>query len=427
MKKRYTLLSLALLVLGTGLVWVWQYGQYRRFRQAELDAAARYEQVVFAALTVSLHRQCRRVGADLENLAATFADMRRRLDASYLGVLRADGRPFLECGTLASGEGCAVIDRSCPIELPAHLVGPVVEEGGSQEACLRPAQRCGGCGLPPDLARLRLQYPARRLQEKVDRERRRFVLVSGAATLAFLFIFLFTLSRRRALGLREELAAAAERVRSLEFLSRLGAGLAHETKNPLGSIRGFGEMLRRRDLPVEEVRQAAKRIVDETDRIVSRLDEFLLLSRPARPRRERVDLVELLADLGQMIRPELEARGGRLDLEGSALVVSADREQVRRLFLNLLVNALEFIEREGSITVRVEGGESARVVVADDGPGVEASIRETLFEPYVSGRPGGTGLGLAIARRIAREHGWRIRYEPGAEKGTRMIVEMGDR
>jgi signal transduction histidine kinase len=151
------------------------------------------------------------------------------------------------------------------------------------------------------------------------------------------------------------------------------------------------------------------------------------LSRPARPRRERVDLAALLADLAQLLRPELESKRARLDLEGPPLEVSADREQVRRLFLNLLVNALEFIGREGTITVRVEEGERARVVVSDDGAGVEESIRETLFEPYVSGRPGGTGLGLAIARRIALEHGWRIRYEPEPGGGTRMIVEVGSR
>ncbi len=214
----------------------------------------------------------------------------------------------------------------------------------------------------------------------------------------------------------------------MEFLGRLGAGLAHETKNPLGSVRGFAQILLKRDLPAEERIDAASRIMEETDRIVARLEEFLLLSRPARLRMKEIPLKKTLEDLAGLVRLELAVKGGTLEVEGPEVQVEADLDQARRLFMNLLVNASEALGEGGWIRVRIEQSkDGTRVVVEDNGVGVPEELRETLFEPYVSGKPSGTGLGLALARGIARGHGWTLRYEPRPGGGTRMVVEMGGR
>jgi len=153
---------------------------------------------------------------------------------------------------------------------------------------------------------------------------------------------------------------------------------------------------------------------------VARLDEFLLLSRPSTLACSRFSVRTLVEELVDLLRPDLEAKGATFRIVGSDIDVDADREQTRRLLLNLLLNATQAIDAGGAILIELRGGE---IRIRDDGCGVPQSIRESLFEPYVSTRQGGTGLGLAIARQIAMAHHWRLRYEPGQPRGTTMILE----
>jgi len=344
--------------------------------------------------------------------------------ASFLGIYSGAGAPVLLSG------GSAPLGREAVTRRSRRTVFSIAHEEDEFLAVAAGAARprrsgCAGCCLPAGELEIRLEYPAGRLAARLAQGRTRLFAVGGAFTAAFASLFLFYLGRMRSAALGVELAAAGERVRSLEFLSRLAAGLAHETKNPLGALRGFAELLVRGTLPEKEVRAAAARMVDETDRIVGRLEEFMVLSRPARPRMVAVPLEELLADLVGLIRLELASKNASISFSGPGLVAAADPEQARRLFMNLLVNASEAVGSGGRVEVEIVREEGrGRVEVRDDGPGVPEAIRETLFEPYVSGRPGGTGLGLAIARRIAAEHGWTLRYEPGARGGTRMVVEL---
>jgi signal transduction histidine kinase len=414
-----TVAPLALLVLCTAAVWIWQWFDHRAFVAAERDADRRYGDVILAGAEGAMHRQCRRRFPDDKALAATLEDVRARVGATYLGLLHPDGEAWVHVGTPAV-DGVSVTRRARRFEVPEHPgrrgAGP-----GPRPA---PGDPCANCPLPGQTLEIRLEYPADRLQGRLQKGRMRFFGVSGALTLAFLSLFLFYRGRLRAAALRTDLAAADEKVRSLEFLRRLGAGLAHETKNPLGSVRGFAELLANRELTGDESRKAAARIVDETDRIVARLDEFMLLSRPAQPDKSDFALKDLLEDLAGLVRLELKGRHATLRVRGEDGRVTADREQVRRLFMNLLVNAAEAVGEGGSVEVEVRGTDTGiRVTVADDGAGVPEALRETLFEPYVTGRPGGTGLGLAIARRIALVHGWSIHYRPRPGGGTIIQVE----
>lgn len=408
---------LILLVLCTTAVWVWQWLDYRSFVKAEQEVDQRYGDVILAGAEGAMHRQCRRRFPDAAALSATLEDVRTRVGATYLGLRHRDGRAWVEVGEAATG-GSDVTRRDRVFRVPAH---PGRRGAAPASAADDP---CANCPLPGASLEIRLEYPADRLQGRIRRGRVRLFAVGGALTLAFLSLFLFSRGRLRAAALRIDLAAADEKVRSLEFLRRLGAGLAHETKNPLGAVRGFAELLANRELSGDEAPEAAARIVDETDRIVARLDEFMLLSRPARPDKSEVALKDMLEDLAGLVRLELRGRHATLEVRGDPVHVAADQEQVRRLFMNLLVNAAEAVGEGGAVTVEVCHTETGvRIIVADDGVGVPEGLRETLFEPYVTGKPGGTGLGLAIARRIAVEHGWSMRYEPRSGGGTRILVE----
>ncbi|MFQ5655588.1 MAG: PAS domain-containing sensor histidine kinase [Planctomycetota bacterium] len=425
MTTRRVLAPLGLLLLATAATWLWQWGDYRSQVSAERAADDRYGEGILAAAEGAMNQQCILSPTDTGFLRRILEDVRERVGATALGVYRPDGSPFVVVSDgsqdpAAGREPARSLERRVRrYRLPPHqqLCKDVIDSG-----------LCRECGYPGAELEIRLEYPSDRLEARLERGRLRFLSVSGALSLTFLCLFLLYAGHLRASDLRAELLASAERVRSLEYLGRVAAGFAHETKNPLGSVRGFAEMLHRGELPEAEVRDAAARVVEEADRLANRVDAFLLLSRPAGIEKRPFSLKPLLEELAALVRLELACKEATIGIEGPEVTIEGDPEQARRLFLNLLVNAAEALRVGGRIDVRIAATRAGhRVEVRDDGRGVPEEIRESLFEPYVSARPGGTGLGLAIARRIASEHGWRIRHQPLAEGGTGMIVEVPGR
>lgn len=278
--------------------------------------------------------------------------------------------------------------------------------------------------LPRQPMRLHVALATDGLAAELAADRRRMVVTTGALVLTIGALAGLFWSRLRALRLGDALAASKARTEGLETLRRLGAGLVHETKNPLGVVRGHAERIARGQLDAATAVASARAIVEEADRTVARLDEFLLLSRPAEVRRVRFPLRAMFDELAAMVEPDLAAVGGRCTVNCGGCQIDADRDQLRRLFLNLLLNAIQALEPGGGVELGCECRANGVLFwVDDDGRGVPEALRATLFEPYVSGRPGGTGLGLAIARRIAEDHGFRIGYQPRTPRGTRFFVE----
>jgi two-component system nitrogen regulation sensor histidine kinase NtrY len=107
--------------------------------------------------------------------------------------------------------------------------------------------------------------------------------------------------------------------------------------------------------------------------------------------------------------------------------VRLDAEQIRRVIINLVDNAVEAMERHGRIVIETERDPTnnvARIIVADDGPGIPPAEREKLFLPYYSTKGRGSGLGLAIVRRIIAEHGGSIEVSDNTPRGTRFTIEL---
>jgi signal transduction histidine kinase len=405
---------LLLLVAGVLLaaVWAWLGADYRR-RVADRRAAHDHlVTTVLAAADGALFRECRGGRYDPGELTAALAALCERTGARRLAVMTEGGETLAGFGQRSEGSGGT--------ERVTREFSPPRPRGGG-----RGQKRPGANLIPVPAGRLELvmEYPRDRLDAEISDEWQRMLQVGIGASAAIALAVLAAWLGLRSAALRERLAASREKVRALDYLGRLGAGLAHETKNPLGVVRGFGERLERADLPDEERRTAARAILSETDRAVARLDEFLLLSRPSELRREECGLDGLVAEVATLLDPDVEAKRATLDVSGVTGNVSADREQVRRLLLNLLLNAVAAIDERGRVEVRTEVREGGlRLVVEDDGAGVPEELRESLFEPYVTGRPGGTGLGLSIARRIALDHGWRLDHEGG----SRFVLEIPD-
>lgn len=223
-------------------------------------------------------------------------------------------------------------------------------------------------------------------------------------------------------GLLLEVHVLAEPVAARSPLSATLRGFAHEVKNPLAGLRGAAQLLQRR-VEGEDLQALAGLIIDEADRLGGLANRLLFHDGSARL--DLLNIHHLLERLGDLLQAEPSAPQLRHDYDPSAPEPLGDADRLQQVLLNLARNALEAGAKNLLFRTRVEHGVrlgervlrmALRVDMVDDGAGVPADLRETLFEPLVSGRADGTGLGLALSREIAQEHGGDLRYTsyPGA-------------
>ncbi|NOT44834.1 MAG: HAMP domain-containing protein, partial [Acidobacteria bacterium] len=208
--------------------------------------------------------------------------------------------------------------------------------------------------------------------------------------------------------------------------------LAHEIKNPLTPIQLCAERMRRHfgDAPSptrELVDECTATIVGEVESLKELVDEFSQFARMPPPRRMPTDLHQLLGDVLQLYQGLFADVRIRQVFAPGVPRLSVDPEQMRRVVINLIDNAVEAIGRRGRIDLETHyqpADALVRVVVADDGPGIPAAEREKLFLPYYSTKRRGSGLGLAIVRRIVAEHGGSIEVDDNVPHGTRFSIEL---
>ncbi|WP_266160461.1 two-component system sensor histidine kinase NtrB [Dyella silvatica] len=209
---------------------------------------------------------------------------------------------------------------------------------------------------------------------------------------------------------------AAEPVASGMPLSASLRGFAHEVKNPLAGLRGAAQLLQRR-VGDEDLKALAGMVIVEADRLTALANR--LLHHDGAPRLGPVNIHERLEQLSDLLQAEPSPIRLRHDYDPSLPDVLGDADRLQQLLLNLARNAIEAGALSLTLRTRVEHGvrlgervlrTALRFDAIDDGPGVPAALRSTLFEPLVSGRADGSGLGLALAREIARDHGGELRY-----------------
>ena len=222
-------------------------------------------------------------------------------------------------------------------------------------------------------------------------------------------------------ALGEEGGGEERLAESLAQLGELAAGVAHELRNGLATLRGYLTLLERDPggADAAECRRELRRETEHLQRVVA---DFLSFARPETARPEPVDLAALVRHA--VADPALAP--GLVVVEGAQTVppatLTGDPELLVRALRNLLRNAVEAQAATGvDEPVRVElgwEGQAFAVSIADRGPGVPAEVRRRLFQPFAAGRPGGVGLGLALAHRILTLHGGRLTLEDRPGGGT---------
>ena len=222
--------------------------------------------------------------------------------------------------------------------------------------------------------------------------------------------------------------AILEKQEKLATLGTLAAGIAHEIRNPLTSVKARLYTLDKHLESPALARKDAEIIGTEITRLERIVQEVLHFARPSEPELKTICAQDLLREIHSLMASGLETERVRFTLEpGPDLFVSADAAHLKQVLINLVRNATEAIDGEGTITLRIrtgnrtlEGREGQTVIleVADTGRGIPPEVEKRLFDPFFSTKETGTGLGLSIAARIIEKHGGNLQYQTRVGHGT---------
>jgi PAS domain S-box-containing protein len=213
----------------------------------------------------------------------------------------------------------------------------------------------------------------------------------------------------------------------LAALGRVTAGVAHEVKNPLNSMRLWLEVLKA-NMPVDPEPQQAVRMLDsEIDRLDRAVKTFLNFTRPVELNLEETALPGLLADVLDAARPSITKAGLMLKASLPEVFppVLVDQQIIHQAVLNLLLNACDFTGPGGTITLALRrNSDYAIIEVQDSGKGISQEDQKKIFQLFFTTRPGGTGIGLANTFRFVQLHNGRIEFESETGRGTTFRIEL---
>lgn len=334
-----------------------------------------------------------RATADLEHAEVLQSVI---LDALPVGVLAVDEGSFVRAANAPAAQilraNRPLVGAPLPLELAAALPGP----GAAREVRL---------GRPGDERVLRLlrSRVAAQSENDVGHPPLSIIVIEDRTEHADL---------ERRLAARERLASIGE----------LGAGIAHEIRNPLAAISGSLELLLAQapdDPTAAPLRDIVRREISRLDRLV---DDFLQFARPQPIERSRVDLVGMAREVCAVLRADERLGGASVELVApERLDAEVDPERFRQVLWNLLRNALEASPAGVPVELRLAAADGALPVlveIRDHGPGLDPTIRRHLFEPFRTTKAKGTGLGLAVVSRIVEGHGGSIELDDAIGGGA---------
>ncbi len=227
-----------------------------------------------------------------------------------------------------------------------------------------------------------------------------------------------------------QLQASFEQLRRADRLSALGelsAGLAHEIRNPLGSVEGAVQILCRPELPLETRNEFGELAQKEVNRLKGLLTTFLDFARPQTPKRVVTEPLQLLESVSKLAveTAKISATKVRVESDERVPLVLVDPEQMKQVLLNLVINAIQAMPKGGEVVLKaLRREDSVLLEVQDEGVGIPPEDLERVFDPFVTTRPDGTGLGLSIAYQIVSQHGGDIAARRNPQRGMTFTVTL---
>ena len=225
----------------------------------------------------------------------------------------------------------------------------------------------------------------------------------------------------------QNLKREIERNQRLASLGRLAAGIAHEIRNPLSSIKGFATYFRERYKEVPEDQRTAEIMVQEVDRLNRVIGQLLEFARPMTIQKKSSSIQTVIHHSLKMIEREAQVKNIKINARLSPEIknVSIDADRINQVLLNLYLNSIEAMEDEGTLSVQLswdENSQRTKIAVSDTGVGIKKKDLVHIFDPYFTTRQSGTGLGLAIVHKIVESHRGEVRVESEPGKGTTVTI-----
>ncbi|MCE5262263.1 MAG: PAS domain-containing protein [Deltaproteobacteria bacterium] len=221
--------------------------------------------------------------------------------------------------------------------------------------------------------------------------------------------------------LEEEVA----RSRRLASLGSLAAGIAHEIRNPLSSIKGFATCFRERYRDNPEDRETAEVMIREVDRLNRVITQLLEFARPLTMARVPASLPAVIRHALRMVEGDAKKKGIAVETDLAEIgEIPLDADRMTQVFLNLYLNAIAAMDAGGflRVSLAVQDAGTVRVAVADTGIGIPKDALPRVFDPYFTTRSSGTGLGLAIVQKIVEAHGGEVHLESEPGRGTTAVI-----
>jgi two-component system sensor histidine kinase HydH len=227
----------------------------------------------------------------------------------------------------------------------------------------------------------------------------------------------------------KDLESGIRKNERLAAVGRMAAGVAHEVRNPLSSIKGLALLLKDKFSRDSQEFETTGLLIQEVERMNRTISELLSFARPAALDLRPVDLEELLSDSLQLVSADTASEQIQTSLhcDRDLPMVSADRDRLSQVFINILLNSVQAMEDGGTIDItarRDETGKQVELWFVDSGKGIKSEHLSQLFFPYFTTKSGGTGIGLAISQKIIADHGGNIWVESEQGRGTTVIVEL---
>ncbi len=245
----------------------------------------------------------------------------------------------------------------------------------------------------------------------------------------------------------QQLRQTSEQLRRAERLAALGeltAGIAHEIRNPLGSVKGAVEILERRAPEGHPDREFLNIISEEIRRLDQTLSEFLRFARPAEPQMQQASLNDLIDSSVALLREQARQAGVDIqtDLDPRLPALQLDPGQIKQVLLNVMLNGIQAMPQGGVLKVRSslnrdaldegrrwragrqEDPAIAVIEVSDSGEGLADAVLPRVFDPFFTTKSSGMGLGLSVSHRLIENHRGRISLQPNADRGVTCRVEL---
>ena len=253
-----------------------------------------------------------------------------------------------------------------------------------------------------------------------------------AASAAFLILILWIMGYFfvKAAKQSEKLNKAMEERQRLAMLGEMSSVLAHEIRNPLGSIKGFAQLISEqvhsRKNETSDSEEYLNIIISESTRLESLTDDLLLYAKTSEYKPEDIELKAMISECIKNIQANIHSK--QVDFKISlpeALIIKTDYNKLKQILINIIQNSVESISERGTVEITAEIKNNSTVIsIKDDGSGMDEATRSNAFKPFFTTKTRGTGLGLAVVDRLAKSIGGQIELQSAPEKGTKFRITI---